>query len=91
MLYELPLVAYALFGSSPQLTMGPDAATCALVAPSLAPLAIGLRHMELSITLSLAVGSLCVVGGMLRLGGLATFLSCPILVGFSQRNGVDHR
>ena len=86
----LPLVAYALFGSSPQLIVGPDAATCALVAASLAPVAIGnpLRHLELSITLSVVVGSLCVVGGLLRLGGLANFLSRPILVGFLNGMGL---
>ena len=86
----LPLVAYALFGSSPQLIVGPDAATCALVAASLAPVAMGnpLRHIELSITLSVVVGSLCVVGGLLRLGGLANFLSRPILVGFLNGMGL---
>jgi MFS superfamily sulfate permease-like transporter len=35
----LPLVAYALFGTSRQLIVGPDAATCALVAAAVAPLA----------------------------------------------------
>jgi high affinity sulfate transporter 1 len=86
----LPLVAYALFGSSPQLIVGPDAATCALVAASLAPVAMGnpLRHLEFSITLSVVVGSLCVVGGLLRLGGLANFLSRPILVGFLNGMGL---
>ena len=33
----LPLVAYAIFGTSRQLNVGPDAATCALVAASVAP------------------------------------------------------
>ena len=36
-----PLVPYALFGSSRQLILGPDAATCIMVAASLAPLAQG--------------------------------------------------
>jgi MFS superfamily sulfate permease-like transporter len=36
-----PLFAYALFGSSRQLMIGPDAATCIMVAASLAPLAAG--------------------------------------------------
>ena len=40
----LPLVAYALFGSSRQLIVGPDAATCAIVAAVLVPLA-ALRPM----------------------------------------------
>src|SRR3954452_20847978 len=37
----LPLVAYAVFGSSRQLIVGPDAATCALVVASVTPLAGG--------------------------------------------------
>src|SRR6478752_321753 len=37
----LPLVAYALFGTSRQLIIGPDAATCAIVAAAVAPMAMG--------------------------------------------------
>src|SRR5438445_7893677 len=37
----LPLVAYALFGTSRQLIVGPDAATCAIVAAAVGPLAAG--------------------------------------------------
>src|SRR5689334_23826307 len=37
----LPLVAYALFGTSRQLIVGPDAATCALIAAAITPLAAG--------------------------------------------------
>ena len=40
-----PLLAYALFGSSRQLIVGPDAATCLLVAASLAPLAAATRSV----------------------------------------------
>src|SRR4029078_513700 len=36
-----PLVAYAIFGSSRQLIVGPDAATCAVIAAAVAPLAAG--------------------------------------------------
>src|SRR5690349_14217581 len=35
----LPLIAYAIFGTSRQLIVNPDAATCALVAAAVAPLA----------------------------------------------------
>ncbi|HRI86513.1 MAG TPA: SulP family inorganic anion transporter, partial [Ignavibacteria bacterium] len=35
----LPMVAYALFGSSRQLMVGPDSATCILIAAALTPLA----------------------------------------------------
>src|SRR3954462_4138624 len=37
----LPLVAYSLFGTSRQLIVGPDAATCAIVAAAVGPLAAG--------------------------------------------------
>jgi MFS superfamily sulfate permease-like transporter len=39
----LPLVAYAIFGTSRQLIIGPDAATCALVSAAVAPLAAAIR------------------------------------------------
>ena len=80
----LPLIPYAIVGSSPQLIVGPDAATCALVAAALEPLANGnpLHYLDLSITLSILVGTLCIVGGLLRLGAIANFLSRPVLVGF---------
>jgi MFS superfamily sulfate permease-like transporter len=80
----LPLVAYALIGSSPQLIVGPDAAICMMVAAALGPLAVGgsLRYQDLSIVLSLMVGVVCLTAGILRLGSIANFLSRPILVGF---------
>src|SRR5262245_26958571 len=84
----LPLVAYAIFGTSRQLIVGPDAATCALVAASVAPLAAGdqAAYASLSVMLALLTGLLCVAASFLRLGALADFLSRPILVGFL--NGV---
>lgn len=84
----LPLFAYALFGSSRQLVVGPDAATCALVAASVAPLAAGdaQQYMALSLTLAFLAGVLCIGASFLKLGVLADFLSRPILVGFM--NGI---
>src|SRR5215469_13736091 len=84
----LPLLAYAVFGTSRQLIVGPDAATCALVAASVAPLAGGdeALYRSLSMTLAALAGLLCIAGSFLRLGALADFLSKPILVGFL--NGV---
>lgn len=80
----LPLVAYAIFGTSRQLIMGPDAATCALVAAAVAPLASGNQNLyeSLSVTLALLAGVLCIGASFLKLGALADFLSKPILVGF---------
>jgi high affinity sulfate transporter 1 len=83
-----PLLAYAIFGSSRQLIVGPDAATCAVIAAAVAPLAAGdaAAYASLSVTLALLTGLLCIAASFLRLGVLADFLSKPILVGFL--NGV---
>lgn len=84
----LPLVAYALFGTSRQLMVNPDAATCAMVAAAVAPMAAGNyeTYWSLSVTLAFLTGLFCIGASFLRLGVLADFLSKPILVGFL--NGV---
>lgn len=80
----LPLAAYALFGTSRQLIVGPDAATCALVAAAVGPLAGGNEdaYFSLSMMLAFLAGIFCIIASFLRLGALADFLSRPILVGF---------
>lgn len=80
----LPLVAYALFGTSRQLMVNPDAATCAMIASAIAPLAAGNSelYLSLSIALTFFTGLLCVAASFFRLGALADFLSKPILIGF---------
>jgi high affinity sulfate transporter 1 len=80
----LPLVAYALFGTSRQLVIGPDTATCAMVAAALTPLAGGdpALYQSLSVVLALLAGLFCIAGSFLKLGALADFLSRPILIGF---------
>ncbi len=80
----LPLLAYALFGSSRQLIVGPDTAMAALVAVVVVPLAPGDpgRLALLAAALGVMVGILCLAGGVLRLGFVANFLSKPVIVGF---------
>lgn len=80
----LPLVVYALFGSSRQLIVGPDASMAALVAVSVAPLAGGdmARLGVLAGGLAVLIGLVCIGGGLLRLGFIADFLSKPVIVGF---------
>jgi high affinity sulfate transporter 1 len=87
----LPLVAYALFGTSRQLIVGPDSATCAMVAATLLPLAAQdpARYVDYSVVLALLVGVLSVVGGILRLGFIADFLARPILTGFLNGIGLS--
>jgi high affinity sulfate transporter 1 len=84
----LPLLAYAVFGTSRQLIVGPDAATCAVIAAAVAPLAAGdpVAYANLSAALALLTGLICIAASFLRLGALGDFLSRPILVGFL--NGV---
>ena len=80
----LPPVAYALFGSSRQLIVNPDAAACVIVAATVAPIAGSdpSRYEDLSILLTIIVGVLCIAAGIARLGAIANFLSRPILVGY---------
>ena len=84
----MPLVAYAVFGTSRQLIVNPDASVCAIVAAAVAPLAAGNYEVywSLSVTLAFLTGLFCIIASFLRLGALADFLSKPILVGFL--NGV---
>ncbi|MBF7729145.1 SulP family inorganic anion transporter [Pseudomonas sp. N040] len=85
----LPLFIYALFGTSRQLMVGPDAATCALVAAAVTPLAAGDAQTYLALTMLMTTlaGLMCIAASFLRLGALADFLSRPILVGFL--NGIS--
>lgn len=80
----LPLLVYALFGTSRQLMVNPDAATCAMVAAIVAPLAGGdpSTYLSLSVVLALLTGLVCIAGGFFRLGFIADFLSKPILIGY---------
>ncbi|ELM3740279.1 SulP family inorganic anion transporter [Yersinia ruckeri] len=84
----LPMIAYAFFGSSRQLIVGPDAATCAVIAAVVAPLAMGNKevHWQLTIMMTLMMGSWCLVASRFKLGALADLLSRPILTGLL--NGV---
>ena len=80
----LPPIAYAVFGSSRQLVVNPDAAACSIVAATVGPLAGGnsTRYLELSIVLTCLTGLLCIAGGLSGLGVIANFLSRPILTGY---------
>jgi len=87
----LPLVAYALFGSSRQLIVGPDSATCAMVAAVLLPLAQqgSQQYTDYSVVLAFFVGVFSVLGGLAGLGFIADFLARPILTGFLNGIGLS--
>jgi SulP family sulfate permease len=80
----LALVAYAMFGPSRQLIVGPDAATCIMLAGVLASLgaATAADRVGFTVVLAVEVGILCFIAGALGLGFVANFLSRPILAGF---------
>ncbi len=84
----LPMIIYALFGTSKQLIIGPDAATCAVIAAVVTPLAAGdiVKHWQLVITMTVMTGFWCIIASRFKLGVLADFLSKPILMGLL--NGV---
>ncbi|MFO1142809.1 MAG: SulP family inorganic anion transporter [Amaricoccus sp.] len=79
-----PLVAYAVFGPSRQLIVGPDAATITVMAAVLAtlPNLAAADRPGVAAMLALIVGVLYLGGRWLGLGVLSTFLSRPILTGF---------
>jgi len=81
----LPLVGYAIFGSSRQLVVGPDAATLAILAASLSQISMtgsAQQRVVTSAAFAIAVGVMCLLSGALRLGFIANFLSRPILTGY---------
>lgn len=80
----LPLIGYALFGTSRQLIVGPDSSTCILLASSLSAVAAAgsENYQSLAIILTILVGILSVAGGLFKLGFIANFLSKPILIGY---------
>jgi len=84
----LPLVVYALFGTSRQLIVNPDAATCAMIAAIVTPMAAGNAELytDLAVALAVLAGVACIIAGLFRLGFLADFLGKPVLVGFM--NGI---
>ncbi|ATR84550.1 sodium-independent anion transporter [Pseudomonas sp. HLS-6] len=87
----LPMIVYALVGSSRQLMVGPDAATCAMVAGAIAPLAMGdpQRLAQLSVIVTVLVGLMLIAAGAARAGFIASFFSRPILIGYLNGIGLS--
>lgn len=85
-----PLVAYALFGSSMTLAVGPVAVVSLMTASALAPLAAAgsAAYLGLAVQLALLSGVMLFVFGLLRLGALAHLLSHPVINGFISGSAV---
>ncbi|MGY4301308.1 high affinity sulfate transporter 1 [Bradyrhizobium sp. i1.4.4] len=84
----VPLLAYALFGPSRILVLGPDSALAAILLEVIAPLAQGdpLRAVTLAGMMAIVSGTVCILAGVARLGFITELLSKPIRYGYM--NGI---
>src|SRR6516225_2595655 len=84
----VPLLAYALFGPSRILVLGPDSSLAAVILGVVAPLSGGdpLRAVALAGMMAVVSGIVCVLAGAARLGFVTELLSKPIRYGYM--NGI---
>ena len=82
------LLAYALFGPSRILVLGPDSALAALILAVVLPLSGGdpARAVALAAMMAIVSGLLCIAAGVARLGFITELLSKPIRYGYM--NGI---
>jgi SulP family sulfate permease len=80
----LPLVAYAIFGTSNTLSVGPVALVSLMTATAIGQIAVAgsADYITAAILLAFISGLLLIVMGVLKLGFLANFLSHPVIAGF---------
>ena len=84
----VPLLAYALFGPSRILVLGPDSSLAAIILGVVAPLAAGdaNRAVALAGMMAIVSGAVCILAGVARLGFVTELLSKPIRYGYM--NGI---
>src|SRR5271167_958237 len=87
----LPLVAFAVFGSSRHLVVAADSATATIFASGLAPMAAPAseKYMALVGMVALLTAGFLLVARIFRLGFLSDFLSRTVLVGFLAGVGLQ--
>lgn len=87
-LYTAPLamLAYVVFGTSRTMCVGPESAIAIISAVTVGGLAVADagEFVQSTALLSLLVGLLFLLFGLLRLGWVANFLAKPVLQGFTQ-------
>ena len=78
------LVAYAIFGPSPYLILGPDSSLGPMIAAAILPLAAGNTEYAVALAgmLALIVAVICIGAGLARLGFVADLISKPVRVGY---------
>jgi len=86
----LPLVAYAIFGTSKALAVGPVAVVSLMTAAAIGNLGVSTpaEYALAAITLAFMSGVILLAMGVLRLGFLANFLSHPVIAGFITASGI---
>lgn len=86
----LPLVAYALFGTSRTLSVGPVAVVSLMTASAVsdAVAVTGADYHQAAILLALLSAAMLIGIGLLRFGFLANFLSHPVVSGFISASGI---
>lgn len=86
----LPLVFYAIFGTSRALAVGPVAVVSLMTASALAPLGLDsvAEYTAAAAVLALLSGLVLLGMGALRLGVVANFLSHPVIAGFITASGI---
>ena len=84
----VPLLAYALFGPSRILVLGPDSALAPVILSVVLPLSAGEPTRAVAVAGAMAIGSgvICVAAGLARLGFVTELLSKPIRYGYM--NGI---
>ena len=82
----LALLAYAVFGPSRIMVVGPDSALGPMIAAAILPLVAAngdpSRAIALASMLALLMGAYCIVAGIARVGTLAELFSGPMRVGY---------
>ena len=86
----LPLVAYAIFGTSRTLSVGPVAVVSLMTAAALGKLGLAgiVEYAAAAATLAALSGAMLLALGVFRLGFLANFLSHPVIAGFITASGI---
>ena len=84
----VPLLAYALFGPSRILVLGPDSSLAAIILGVVLPLSGGDPHRAIALASMMAIvsGTVCILAGVVRLGFITELLSKPIRYGYM--NGI---
>jgi SulP family sulfate permease len=86
----LPLVAYAIFGTSRTLAVGPVAVVSLMTAAAVGNLAVAdtAEYLTAAIALAFLSGVILILMGLFRLGILANLLSHPVISGFITASGL---